>query len=64
MQNILMCKLGIVRGPHVEAADFDHYLWLFKEGLTEEQVQMVRDMFAFHEPIPVKEGVVAEEVES
>jgi hypothetical protein len=36
MQNVLMRKLGVARGPHVEATNFDHYLWLFKEGLTEE----------------------------
>jgi hypothetical protein len=64
MQNVLMRKLGVARGPHVEATNFDHYLRLFKEGLTEEQVQMARDLFACCDPIPIEEGAITEEVES
>jgi hypothetical protein len=63
-QNVLMRKLGVVKGAHVEVADFDYYLWLFKEGLTEEQVQMERELFVCLEPIPVEEGSVMDTAEA
>jgi hypothetical protein len=37
-QNVLLRKLGIAQGQHLESNDFEVYLSLFKEGLSEEQV--------------------------
>jgi hypothetical protein len=31
---------------HVESSDYGHYLNLFKDGLTEEQVHLIRELFA------------------
>jgi hypothetical protein len=59
-QNILMHKLGLVTGEHVESEDFYHYLKTFKDGLTEEQVNLIRDMFKELTMDPVG-SVVAEE---
>jgi hypothetical protein len=38
-QNVLLRKLRLRTAEHVESSDFDHYLNLFKEGLTEDQVR-------------------------
>jgi hypothetical protein len=59
-QNVLMRKLGLVTGEHVESEDFDRYLNMFKGGLTEEQVNLIRELFKEHTTDPVG-SVVAEE---
>jgi hypothetical protein len=44
-QNVLMHKVGIIQGQHLESKDFEAYLSLFKHGLTEAQVQMIKVLF-------------------
>jgi hypothetical protein len=52
-QNLLMRKLGLSTGVHVESEDFDRYLRAFKDGLTEEQVNLIRELFKEHTSDPV-----------
>jgi D-arabinose 1-dehydrogenase-like Zn-dependent alcohol dehydrogenase len=51
-QNVLMKKLGISGAMQLEASDFERYLKLLKEGLIEEWIVMIRDMFMVHTPHP------------
>jgi hypothetical protein len=44
-QNILLRKLGIAQEHHLESSHFEAYLSLFKEGLSEEQVHMIKELF-------------------
>jgi hypothetical protein len=44
-QNLLMRKLGLVTDTHVETADFARYIDLFLNGLTEDQVELIRELF-------------------
>jgi hypothetical protein len=44
-QNLLMQKLELMFDVHVESADYTCYLELFLNGLTEEQVELIRDLF-------------------
>jgi hypothetical protein len=44
-QNLLMHKLGLALGPHVESEDFDRYVQAFKNGLSAEQVNLIRELF-------------------
>jgi hypothetical protein len=46
VQNILMEKLGLAQGPQLQSADFERYLQLFVEGLSESQVQLIKELFA------------------
>jgi hypothetical protein len=47
-QNLLMKKLGLISRAKVEAADLERYMKLFAEGLLEEQVRMIQDLFMDH----------------
>jgi hypothetical protein len=50
-QNLLMRKLGVLQNqPKIESADFDHYIKLFAEGLTEVQAQMIWELFMVEVP--------------
>jgi hypothetical protein len=60
VQNVLMRKLGLVTGEHVESEDFDRYLKTFKDGMTEEQVNLIRELFKEH-TMDLMGSVVAEE---
>jgi hypothetical protein len=40
-----MRKLGLTTNAHVESSDFDRYVNIFKDDLTEEQVEMIRELF-------------------
>jgi hypothetical protein len=40
-----MHKVGIIQGQHLKSKDFEAYLSLFKHGLTEAQVQMIKVLF-------------------
>jgi hypothetical protein len=56
-QNMLMKKLGITKAQQLEATDFERYLKLFKEGLSEEQTKVIQDLFKVHDLQPsVAEG--------
>jgi hypothetical protein len=55
-----MLKLGLAGIDHVESNDFPWYLDLFKEGLTEEQVQLIHELFSSRVP-PLEEGNLVEE---
>jgi hypothetical protein len=44
-QNVLMRKLGIFGESQLEASNFERYLKLFNEGLTEEQVKLIKELF-------------------
>jgi hypothetical protein len=44
-QNVLMKKLGIFGEGHLQSSDFKRYLQMFKEGLTEWQVQLILELF-------------------
>jgi hypothetical protein len=45
-----MKKLDISGAHQLEASDFERYLKLFKDGLSEEHTMMMRDMFMVHNP--------------
>jgi hypothetical protein len=55
VQNILMRKVGLVTQTHVEMTDFDQYLNLLKEGLSEEHEKMIYELFMDH-PLTLNEG--------
>jgi hypothetical protein len=44
-QNLLMRKLGLATGVHIESDDFNSHISAFKEGLTEEHVDLIRELF-------------------
>lgn len=49
-QNILLKKLNITKdGPPV-ATDIEEYINKFRQGLTEEHVQLILELFAPHLP--------------
>jgi hypothetical protein len=43
-QNLLMCKLGLLP-REMRTEDFDKYTQLFFDGLTEEQVKIIDELF-------------------
>jgi hypothetical protein len=43
-----MCKLGFLSSSEVVADDLDRYAKLFIEGLLEEEVSMIQDLFMHH----------------
>jgi hypothetical protein len=47
---MLMQKLGLATHTHVEMADFNCYLDLFRNGLFEEYVRLIRELFTDHCP--------------
>jgi hypothetical protein len=47
VQNVLMKKLGISSRGQLEATDFDKYIQMFKEGMSEWQVQMILELFKY-----------------
>jgi hypothetical protein len=55
-------KLGLITSEHVETLDFDRYLNLFKEGLTEEKVGMIKELF-MERSLTSEEGVDIEDTE-
>ncbi|OEL17370.1 hypothetical protein BAE44_0021611 [Dichanthelium oligosanthes] len=60
-QNILMHKMGLSGHSQLESSDFDRYVKIFKNGLSEEQVKQIRELFSSSVPAPVEadaEGVV------
>jgi hypothetical protein len=59
-QNVLMRKLGIAKDQHVESDNFEAYLKLFMDGLSKEQVWMIKELFAGAVPdMFLAEGVEA-----
>jgi hypothetical protein len=44
-QNVLMWKLGLASSAHIETADYDRYLELFDQGLSEEQARRIDEPF-------------------
>jgi hypothetical protein len=40
-----MRKLGVFRESQLEASDFERYLKIFNEGLKEEQVKLIKELF-------------------
>jgi hypothetical protein len=50
-----MKKLGIASKPHVKSVDFDRYVKLFSEGLSEEQARQINELLGF---VLAPEGVV------
>jgi hypothetical protein len=40
-----MGKLGLATGPHFESDDFAPYIDLFLDGMLEEQVELICDLF-------------------
>jgi hypothetical protein len=48
-QNVLMKMLGISSEPHLEAADFECYINIFDEGLTEAQIKLIKELFLANE---------------
>jgi hypothetical protein len=43
---------------HVESSDYARYINLFKDGLAEEQVQLIRELFASWLPLPAEGDLV------
>jgi hypothetical protein len=40
-----MGKLGLATDPHFESDDFAPYIDLFLDGMLEEQVELIHDLF-------------------
>jgi hypothetical protein len=59
-QNLLMHKLGLALGPHVESVDFDYYLQEFKDDLSKEQVRLIRKLFKEQASGPTDSAAVEE----
>jgi hypothetical protein len=59
-QNVLMERLGLVARQHVESDDFNTYINLFRDGMSEEQAHIIDDLFMDKPPAPTEE--VVEEV--
>jgi hypothetical protein len=63
-QKLLMRKLGLLQSQNeIESVNFDHYIKLFAEGLSEVQPQLIRELFMDHVPAPelAKLVVITEE---
>jgi hypothetical protein len=54
-----MRKLGLPQGPQVETKDCDHYIKLFCEGLSEQQVRWIGKLFMQSIPEPEEQQEVA-----
>jgi hypothetical protein len=54
-----MHRLGLA--DHVESSDYVRCPDLFKDGLTEEQVQLIRELFASRLPPPTEGDLVGED---
>jgi hypothetical protein len=44
-QNMLMWKLGLASPSHIETDDYERYLQLFDQGLSEDQARCIDDLF-------------------
>jgi hypothetical protein len=53
-QNVLMKKLDISVEGQLEAVDFKKYVNLFKEGLTENDEQLILELIKASEVMPVE----------
>lgn len=49
-QNVLMRKLGLTTEGPPENEDFCKYIQVFREGLTEQQVQLIQELFYAYVP--------------
>lgn len=49
-QNVLLHKLGITMDEALVADDIDQYAHAFRDGLTEEQANMITELFTEHIP--------------
>jgi hypothetical protein len=61
-QNVLLRKLGLYNTEHVESSDFGRYMDLFQEGLMEDQVNLIRELF-LPTAAPAGDGATLEELE-
>jgi hypothetical protein len=60
-QNILMKKLGLAQGPQLQSTDFECYLKLFAEDLSEAQVELIKELYASVMPGQEAVGLALEE---
>jgi hypothetical protein len=44
-QNLLMWNLGLTHGSEVESEDYDRYIKLVCDGLSEQQVKWIGELF-------------------
>jgi hypothetical protein len=44
-QNVLMRKLGVTDDGELQSSDFEKYLQMFREGLTEQQIKLILELF-------------------
>jgi hypothetical protein len=44
-QNVLMRKLGVTGEGEMQSSDFEKYLQMFREGLTERQIELILELF-------------------
>jgi hypothetical protein len=44
-QNVLMRKLGVTGEGEMQSSDFEKYLQMFREGLTERQTELILELF-------------------
>jgi hypothetical protein len=51
-QNLLMHKLGLSAGKEASTEDFDRYIKMFANDLSEEQAKMIGDLFMNYVPPP------------
>jgi hypothetical protein len=56
-QNVLMKRLGMVAGEHVESEEFSRYNNLFCDGLSEDQAPMIDELVMDKPPAPLEAEV-------
>ncbi|OEL17342.1 hypothetical protein BAE44_0021639 [Dichanthelium oligosanthes] len=57
-QNVLIRKLGLARDSQIETGDYDRYVQLYKDGLSEEQTNSIRELFSGAALAPPQEADV------
>ncbi|OEL29004.1 hypothetical protein BAE44_0009977 [Dichanthelium oligosanthes] len=55
-QNLLIRKMGLAADDELEPSDFDRYAQIYKDGLTEEQTRLIRELFSHLGPSSVQEA--------
>jgi hypothetical protein len=53
--NVVMKKLCISTEPSLEMVDFERYINLFNDGLTEAQVKLIKELFLINNAVLAKE---------
>jgi Mn-dependent DtxR family transcriptional regulator len=60
-QNLLMRKLGLISSSELKPDYLEHYAKIFAEGLTEEKVRMIDELFMDYVPATEAAEVLVDE---